>query len=66
MSIPTGTSPEAGGSFAFCAWHEGYDRTARLVRLPEDQGTGPCGPSGKFACFSCRDAYDLVPVADQS
>ncbi|TQE16551.1 hypothetical protein SipoB123_40645 [Streptomyces ipomoeae] len=65
MSTPAEASPDTNGSFAYCSWHEGYDRTARLVRLPADQGSGPQGPSGVFACSSCRHAYELVPVADQ-
>jgi hypothetical protein len=52
------------GAFAWCSWHENYDRSARLVRIPEDQGSGS-GPGGLFACVSCRHAYGLVPVADQ-
>lgn len=48
--------------YAWCAWHENYARGARLVRIIE-QGSGP--GAGLFACRSCREAYGLVPVADQ-
>jgi hypothetical protein len=42
---------------AWCAWHEAYSATARLVLdAAGDQ---------RFACFSCRQAYDLAPIADQ-
>ncbi|MEH0627890.1 hypothetical protein [Streptomyces stelliscabiei] len=54
----------AGDSFAFCSWHKDYSRSARLVRVPDDQGSGS-GPGGLFACASCRHAYELVPLADQ-
>ncbi|MDX2639926.1 hypothetical protein [Streptomyces stelliscabiei] len=55
---------DTGTSFAWCSWHENFDRTARLVRVPDDQGSGH-GAGGLFACFSCRQAYGLSPVADQ-
>jgi hypothetical protein len=51
-------------SFAYCSWHQGYTRTARLVRIPADQGSGS-GTPGLFACASCRHAYDLVPISEQ-
>ncbi|MFC4500658.1 MULTISPECIES: hypothetical protein [Streptomyces] len=47
--------PRAG--IAFCAWHESYSNTARPVR--DTSG------ARLFACQSCRDIYDLVPIADQ-
>ncbi|MFD9111648.1 hypothetical protein [Streptomyces bottropensis] len=55
---------DTGGSFAYCSWHEDFSRSARLVRIPQDQGSGH-GAGGLFACVSCRHAYDLVPLADQ-
>ncbi|MDX2892519.1 hypothetical protein PV439_14295 [Streptomyces scabiei] len=55
---------EAGTSIAWCSWHEDFSRSARLVRLPADQGSGRGAP-GLFACASCRHAYDLAPLADQ-
>ncbi|ULR50584.1 hypothetical protein [Streptomyces deccanensis] len=55
---------DEAASFAFCSWHEDFSRSARLVRVPDDQGSGS-GPGGLFACASCRHAYDLVPFADQ-
>lgn len=57
---PGQTAPRP--SFAWCSWHEGYSRSARLVRIIE-AGSGPGG--GLFACVSCRHAYDLTPVAEQ-
>ncbi|MEU0671590.1 hypothetical protein ABZ330_01620 [Streptomyces sp. NPDC006172] len=50
------TIPETG-AIAWCAWHEAYSNTARLVR--DSSG------ARLFACFSCREAYDLTPIADQ-
>ena len=44
-------------AIAWCAWHESYSNTARLVR--DSSG------ARLFACVSCRMAYDLVPIADQ-
>jgi uncharacterized membrane protein len=46
-----------GIGIAWCAWHENYSNTARLVR--DTSG------AQLFACYSCREAYDLVPIADQ-
>jgi hypothetical protein len=42
---------------AWCAWHEQYSNTARPVR--DTSG------ARLFACYSCRAAYDLVPIADR-
>ncbi|MEV0209437.1 hypothetical protein AB0H97_29990 [Streptomyces sp. NPDC050788] len=56
---PTTNSPVGYG---WCSWHENYARGVRLVRIIE-QGSGPGG--SLFACHSCREAYGLVPVADQ-
>lgn len=47
---------------AWCAWHEGYARNVRLIRVQE-QGSGSGG--NYFACLPCRRAYDLVPLVDQ-
>ncbi|GGW81287.1 hypothetical protein ACWGIA_21735 [Streptomyces bobili] len=61
MAKPTQTDgpppgpPVAG--IAWCAWHESYSNTARLVR--DSSG------ARLFACYSCREAYDLPLVADQ-
>lgn len=60
---PDGT-PDSPSAFGYCAWHNGYSRSVRLVRLA-DEGSGPGGSRGHFACHSCRQAYDLVPLADQ-
>jgi hypothetical protein len=43
---------------AWCAWHESYSNTARPVR--DSSG------ARLFACYSCRQAYDLAPIADPS
>ncbi|OQD56188.1 hypothetical protein BM536_011065 [Streptomyces phaeoluteigriseus] len=50
------TTPPAG--IAWCAWHEAYSNTARPVR----DSSGAC----LFACSSCREAYDLPLIADES
>ncbi|MEH0445406.1 hypothetical protein QA811_17540 [Streptomyces sp. B21-102] len=44
-------------SIAWCAWHAAYSNTARLVR--DTSG------ARLFACVSCREAYELAPVADE-
>ncbi|MEU9656721.1 hypothetical protein [Streptomyces chartreusis] len=51
------TIPAAVGVH-WCAWHEAYSNTASPVR----------DTSGAVlhACYSCRQAYDLVPVAERS
>lgn len=41
----------------WCAWHEAYSATARRVQDAEG--------ALHFACYSCRQAYDLTPIADQ-
>lgn len=61
MAEPTGTEepptiPRVAG-IAWCAWHESYSNTARLVR--DSSG------ARLFACYSCRQAYDLPLIADQ-
>lgn len=49
-------TPQVAG-IAWCAWHQAYSNTTRLVR--DTSG------ARLFACYSCREAYDLAPVADQ-
>lgn len=49
---------------AYCNWHRGLSDTARLVRLPADQGSGS-GTPGLFACARCRQQHDLTPLEDQ-
>lgn len=49
------TIPRTG--IAWCAWHQAYSNTARPVR--DTSG------ARLFACYSCREAYDLQPIADQ-
>ena len=56
--------PQREGSFAYCAWCRHYSTSARLVRL-QDQGSGPGAP-GLYACTSCREAHDLVPLGGES
>lgn len=61
MAEPTQTEkppaiPQKAG-IAWCAWHESYSNTARPVR--DSSG------ARLFACHSCREAYDLMPIADQ-
>lgn len=56
---PTTNSP---AGYGWCAWHQNYARGVRLVRVFE-QGSGAGG--NLFACRTCREAYDLVPFADQ-
>lgn len=56
------TAAATPAGYGWCSWHENYARGVRLVRIIE-QGSGPGG--SLFACPSCREAYGLVPVADQ-
>lgn len=51
----TPATPQKVG-IAWCGWHQGY-ATARPVRDAEG--------ALHFACLSCRETYDLTPVADQ-
>jgi len=46
-----------GVGIAWCAWHQSYSATARLVQDAEG--------AAHFACHSCREAYGLTPIADQ-
>ncbi|MBC2867321.1 hypothetical protein [Streptomyces mexicanus] len=64
MSEPTQheTAPDSPRTIAWCSWHQGLSGTARLVRIIE-QASGP--GAGLYACAPCREAYRLVPVADQ-
>jgi hypothetical protein len=48
----------------YCSWHEGLSRTARLVQVTPDQGSGPGAPD-LYACAPCRDTFDLTPVGEQ-
>jgi hypothetical protein len=65
VTVETRDNTETGSSFQWCAWHQGYTRTARLVRDPADQGSGAGAPS-LYACAPCRYALDLVPIGGQS
>lgn len=56
------TGPAEPTAFGWCAWHQGDARGVRLIAVQE-QGSGPGG--SLFACRPCRQAYDLVPLADQ-
>lgn len=62
MAEPTQTADTPVG-YGWCAWHENYARGVRLIRAFE-QGSGSGG--SLFACPTCRDVYDLVPLAEQS
>ena len=57
---PTAATPR---SWAYCAWHRRMSDTARLVQI-HDEGSGS-NPPGLFACASCREVHDLVPIADR-
>ncbi|MGW3134386.1 hypothetical protein [Streptomyces sp. NPDC001139] len=64
MAEPTQTPPATNTptGYGWCAWHENYARGVRLVRAVE-QGSGR--GASLFACRPCREAYSLVPFADQ-
>jgi hypothetical protein len=55
-------SPPPSAAYGWCAWHQRYARGVRLIQVHE-QGSGSGGSC--FACPSCREAYDLVPLADK-
>ncbi|WP_416965704.1 hypothetical protein [Streptomyces sp. Agncl-13] len=55
----TANTPTAYG---WCSWHEAFASGVRLIQVHE-QGSGAGG--GVFACRPCREAFDLVPFADQ-
>lgn len=65
MAEPTQTAGTANTptAFGWCAWHQNYARGVRLVQVDE-QGSGSGG--NRFACGTCREVYDLMPLADQS
>ncbi|WTX17282.1 hypothetical protein OG303_36820 [Streptomyces sp. NBC_00005] len=50
--------------YGWCAWHQAYSRGVRLISA-QDAGSGPGTQMSCFACHSCRQAYDLVPLADR-
>lgn len=54
--------PPASTGDGWCAWHQGNSRGVRLIQAIE-QGSGPGG--SLYACHPCRQAYSLVPLADQ-
>lgn len=56
------SQPQPRETYGYCSWHQGNARGVRLIRGIE-QGSGAGG--NLFACPSCREAYDLVPLADQ-
>lgn len=64
-STHTPDLPDTPSAFGWCAWHQGYARGVRLITA-HDAGSGPGAHGNAFACRSCRQAYDLVPLADQS
>ncbi|MFC8433677.1 hypothetical protein [Streptomyces sp. NPDC057253] len=64
MPENTQTAPAANSptGYGWCAWHQNYARGVRLISaIEQGSGSGQC----LFACRSCRDIYDLVPLADQ-
>jgi hypothetical protein len=56
--------PPEPRTIAYCNWHRGLSDTARLVRVPADQGSGRGAP-GLFACAPCREQHGLVPLEDR-
>lgn len=51
-------------AIAYCHWHKGLSDTARLIRIPADQGSGH-GTPGLFACAGCCQKRGLTPLGDQ-
>ncbi|MFF7259445.1 hypothetical protein ACFZCL_04015 [Streptomyces sp. NPDC008159] len=64
MTVETRDNTETGSASQWCAWHQGYTRTARPVRDPADQGSGAGAPT-LYACAPCRYALDLVPLGER-
>lgn len=63
-SVPqTESVPAAPVGYGHCAWHQGFARDVRLIRI-EETASGPGTMGNKFACPPCRQAHDLVPLAD--
>lgn len=62
MDEPNGPTAPTTTTWAYCSWHKGVSKTARLVQIIE-QGSGP--GAGLFACAGCRTIYRLTPIADQ-
>lgn len=66
--MPENTQPEGTTNtptaVGWCAWHQNYARGVRLIQVIE-QSSGPGTMGNHFACPPCRQAYDLVPLADQ-
>lgn len=58
----TASATNTPAGYGWCAWHQNYARGVRLVQVIEQ---GSNGRGSYFACRSCRDIYDLVPLADQ-
>jgi hypothetical protein len=58
----TADTPNTPTGYGWCAWHQNYARGVRLIEAHEEAS----GPRGNvFACRPCREAYDLVPLADR-
>ncbi|GAA2441460.1 hypothetical protein [Streptomyces glaucus] len=61
MAEPTQQSspadPPGPTGYGWCAWHQGHAWGVRLIRIDER--------GHHLACSSCRQAYDLVPLADR-
>jgi hypothetical protein len=66
MAEPTrdDTPPTIPAAYGWCAWHQGHARGVRLISA-QDVGSGPGTNNSRFACPPCREAYDLVPLADR-
>ncbi|UXY28568.1 hypothetical protein [Streptomyces sp. HUAS TT20] len=66
MAETTRPAPAANSptGYGWCAWHQGHARGVRLINVT-DQGSGAATAGKRFACRSCREAYDLVPLADR-
>jgi hypothetical protein len=58
------TPPTSPTGYGYCSWHQGHARGVRLIQATE-QSSGPGSAGNHFACPSCREAYDLVPLADR-
>ncbi|WP_326729696.1 hypothetical protein [Streptomyces phaeochromogenes] len=57
-------SPTTPVGYGYCAWHHRHARGVRLIRV-EEAGSGPSTRGNMFACRPCRQAYNLVPLADR-
>ncbi|MFE6354394.1 hypothetical protein ACFVOO_16355 [Streptomyces rochei] len=58
----TTTDPDTGLRVGWCAWHQEFADTVRVVHI-EEQGSGAGGY--RRACHPCIAKHGLTPVVDR-